>query len=126
MLWGGTAVLSPEAILASGRGMDHCKSTRIVLVVGNDDFYNKLKDALADTTFALVQASTKHEAMKLLELLRAEIDIAIIELELANYHGWDLIRHLNLPPEMPGKFIATTSLYPELISRQVEELGVDA
>lgn len=85
--------------------MVYRKKTRTVLVAGNGHCRSRLTDAVADTDLELLHASTKQEAIELIELLRSEIAVAIIELELIS---------------------ATTSTYPELFSPKVQAFGIDA
>jgi len=99
--------------------------TGIVLVAAKEDVLNNIRDALAETNLALLHATTKEEAIALLERLRSGIDIAIVELELPNLGGWELIRQLTWRPQKPVKIIATTSVYRERFFEKVKELGVD-
>src|SRR5712692_2285556 len=98
----------------------------IVLVAAKEDLLNDLRDALANTHVALLHASTKQEAIALLECLRSGINIAIVELELPDFGGWDLIRQLTFLPNKPVKIIATTSMYPEPFFEKIKQIGVDA
>ena len=98
----------------------------IVLVAAKEELLNDLIDALADSNVALLHASTKQEAIALLERLKSEINIAIVELELPDFGGWDLIRQLTFLPNKPVKIIATTSVYPEPFFEKIKEIGVDA
>ena len=98
----------------------------VVLVAANKEFLNDLRDALANTNFLLLHASTKQEANAVLERVKSDIDIAIVELELPDFGGWDLIRQLTLLPNRPVKLIATTSMFPEPFFGKIKEIGVDA
>jgi CheY-like chemotaxis protein len=100
--------------------------TVIVLVAGEEDLLNNIRDALSETNLALLHAQTKAEALALLERLRSEINLAIVELEMADFGGWDLIRRLTYLPNKPLKIIATTSRYPETFFPKIKETGVDA
>jgi DNA-binding NarL/FixJ family response regulator len=97
---------------------------KIVLVAAQESVFNKIRDALADTTPVLLHAQTKHEAIGLIERLKNEIDLAIVELELPDFGAWDLLRQLSWQSQKPVKIIATTSLYPE--PEVEEEIGVVA
>jgi len=97
----------------------------VVLVAAKQDLHSYLRDALAETNLALLHASTKEEAVAVLERLKSQIDLAIIELELPDLGGWDLIRQLTWQPKKPMKIIATTSVFPEPFFGKVKELGVD-
>jgi len=102
------------------------ENAAVVLVAGDKQFINNLRDALAATNFALLHAQTKHEAIVLLEGLKSNIDLAIVELELPDFGGWDLIRQLTHLPNKPAKLIATTSTFPEPFFAKIKEIGVDA
>ena len=98
----------------------------VVLVAAKEDLLNDLRDALSNTNFLLLHAPTKQEAIALLERLRTEIRIAVVELEMPDFGGWDLIRRLTFLPDKPLKIIAATSLYPEPFFGKIREIGVDA
>ena len=106
--------------------MRESEKALVVLVAAKEDLLNALRKALADTNFLLLHAPTKQEAIVLLERLRSEINIAIVELELPDFGGWDLIRQLTFLPDRPVKIIATTSIYPEPFFGKIKEIGVDA
>ena len=106
--------------------MRQSEKAAVVLVAANKDFLNDLRDALANTNFLLLHASTKQEANAVLERVKSDIDIAIVELELPDFGGWDLIRQLTLLPNRPVKLIATTSMFPEPVFGKIKEIGVDA
>jgi len=105
--------------------MSDGEKTLIVLVAAKQELHNYLRDALAETNLALLHASTKEEAVAVLERLKTQIDLAIIELELPDLGGWDLIRQLTWQPKKPVKIIAATSVFPEPFFGKVKELGVD-
>ena len=94
-----------------------------VVLVANEDLLSNLRDVLANTNVALLHASTKQEAIAHLERLRSEIDLAIVELELPDFDGWDLIRQLTFLK--PVKLIATTSTFPETFFGKIKDIGVD-
>jgi DNA-binding NarL/FixJ family response regulator len=94
----------------------------IVLVAAREELVNKLRDVLAGAV-GLLHAETHLEAITLLERLRTEISLAIVQLEHSN--GWDLIGELTRPPKFL-KIIATTSVYPAHVLEKVKNLGVDA
>ena len=98
----------------------------IVLVAAQENLLNNLRGALAHTNLALLHAHSKQEAIALLERLKSEIKLAIVELELPDFGGWDLIRQLTLLPNRPVKLIATTSMFPEPFFGKIKEIGVDA
>jgi len=100
------------------------ENVAMVLVAGNEDFLNKLRDALANTNVALLHAETQRDAITLLERLRSEIRLAIVQLEQSN--GWGLIGALTRHPKKPVKIIATTAVYPAPVLGKLIDLGVDA
>jgi PleD family two-component response regulator len=106
-------------------GMRDGEKAPIILVAANENLFNNIREALANN-FALLHASTKREAIALLERLRSEIKIAIVELEVPDSGAWTLIGQLARHPRKPVKLIATTSLYPERVLGKVKELGIDA
>ena len=97
----------------------------VVLVAANKEFLNDLRNALEDTNLSLLHAQTKTEAITLLERLTSKIQLAIVELELPDFCGWDLIRQLTLLPNKPMKLIATTSMFPEHFFGKIKDIGVD-
>ena len=52
--------------------------------------------------------------------------LAIIDLELPEQSGWDLISRLTLHDRKPVKIIATTSVYAEPILEKMKAIGIDA
>jgi DNA-binding NarL/FixJ family response regulator len=97
----------------------------IVLIAANEDVLNNVRDALMDK-LELLHAQTKDEAIALLEGMKSDIDLAIIELELPDFGAWDLIRQLTRHQHKPLKIIATTSLYPSPLLEKAGGLGFDA
>ena len=98
------------------------ESAPIVLVAAREELLNNLKNALEDTV-GLLHAETPRDAITLLERLRTEISLAVVQLEHSN--GWDLIADLTRSPKYL-KIIATTALYPAPVLEKVKALGVDA
>jgi DNA-binding response OmpR family regulator len=96
----------------------------IILVATQENIFNNIRDALAETTAALLHAQTNHDAIALVERLRNGVDLAIVELELPDFGAWDLLRKLSWRSHNPVKVIATTVLYPE--PELDKELGVVA
>jgi DNA-binding response OmpR family regulator len=96
----------------------------IILVATQENVFSTIRDALADTTPALLYAQTKHEAFALVERLRNSVDLAIVDLELPEFGALDLLRKLSWQSHNPVKIIATTLLYPE--PELDKELGVVA
>jgi CheY-like chemotaxis protein len=101
---------------------------RFILVADtNDAFVDLLREELATTTYALLHAKDGQEAIDYLELLKAEIDLAVIEMELPVVSGlyliWRLVRRKK---SKPLKIIATTSVDVPKLNQVVKELGVAA
>jgi hypothetical protein len=92
-------------------------------VAATEDLLNKLRSALSDTNVALLHVQNETEAINLLERLRSEINVAIIELELPGI--WDLVGQLTRPPRKPIKVIATASRFPDVVLTNVRDI-VDA
>ena len=59
--------------------------------------------------YALLHARSGQEAIALLERLKSKIELAIIDLDLPDSSGWDLIGRLTLHERKPLKIIAITS-----------------
>ena len=114
-----------DAILLEGVG-GRRKSSAIVLVAANLDLSEELSDILADADIALLQAQSKQEAIAMLGLLKSQFDLAIIDLGLPDFDGWDLIEQLTRPPGRAVKTIAATSAYSEELAKQIRQLGADA
>jgi len=103
------------------------KSRFILVADTSDAFLDILKSELATTEFALLHAKTGQEAIDYLELLKSEIDLAIIELELPVVSGLDVIwRLLRQEQPKPTKIIATSAVEVPLLKHVVQELGVAA
>src|SRR3977135_89824 len=103
------------------------KSRFILVADTSDAFLDILKNELSTTDFALLHAKTGQEAIDYLELLKSEIDLAIIELELPVVSGLDVIwRLLRQEQPKPTKIIATTAVDVPLLKHVVQELGVAA
>jgi DNA-binding response OmpR family regulator len=102
--------------------------SRFILVAETDDaFLDILKAELAATEFALLHAKDGQEAIDYLDLLKSEIDLAIIGLELPVVSGLDVIGELvRRKRTKPTKIIATTAVDLPLMKQVVEELGVAA
>ena len=98
----------------------------ILIADHHEDVLNVLKEQLATTNYALLHARNGEEAIALLERLRSKIELAIIDLELPDLSGWDLIGRLTIHDRKPIKIIATTSIYPEPVLEKIKEMGVDA
>jgi CheY-like chemotaxis protein len=98
----------------------------ILIADHHEDVLNILREQLAATNYILLHARSGEEAIALLERLKSKIELAIIDLELPEQSGWDLISRLTLHDRKPVKIIATTSIYPEPVLEKMKEIGVDA
>src|SRR5262245_14018367 len=107
--------------------MDNVSNPALVLIADHsEEFFNQIQDALAATDYAFVYAKDGEEAMALRELLKSEIEFAVVDLELTAPGGIDLIGRFARHGLKPRKIIATTSIYPEALLADVKDLGVDA
>jgi len=99
----------------------------ILLADSSDAFVDILREELATTDYALLHAKDGEEAIHYLELLKSEIDVAIIQLELPFVNGlyaiWRLVRRKQ---PKPTRIIATSALDLPLLKQVVTELAVDA
>jgi CheY-like chemotaxis protein len=101
-------------------------SGQIILIVDRHEYVlNSLKAQPATTNYALLHARSGQEAIALLERLKSKMELAIIDLDLPDSSGWDLIGRLTLHERKPLKIIAITSVYTQPILEKVKELGVD-
>src|SRR6266852_2035548 len=96
----------------------------ILVADTNDAFLDILREELVTTDYAVLHAKDGQEAIDYLELLKSEIDLAIIELELPVVSGlyviWRLVGR-NQPK--PTRIIATTAVNGPLLKQVVKELG---
>ena len=101
---------------------------RFILVADTSDaFLDILREELVTTDYALLHAKNGQEAIDYLELLKSEIDLAIIELELPVVSGLDVIwRLVRRKQPKPTRIIATSAVDVPLLKQVVKELGVDA
>jgi CheY-like chemotaxis protein len=102
--------------------------TNFILVADTrDEFLATLREQLAATQYALLHAKDGQEALDYFELLKNEIALAIIQLELPGISGLDVIWQL-VRRRQPGptKVIATSCGNAPLLEHVVKELGVAA
>jgi CheY-like chemotaxis protein len=101
---------------------------RFILVADTSDaFLGILQEELAVTAYALLHAKDGQEAIDYLDLLKSEIDLAIIALELPVVSGLEVIwRLVRQEPPKPTKIIATSAVDVPLLKQVVEQLGVAA
>ena len=101
---------------------------RFILVADTSDaFLGILKEELATTDYALLHAKDGQEAIDYLEVLNADIALAIIQLELPVVSGLDVIwRLVRQAQPKPTKIIATSAVDVPLLKQVMEELGVAA
>ncbi len=109
------------------RNMDNTSNPAIILIADSSEaLFNSLQDALETTDYAFVYARNAEEAIRLHDLLKSEIDLAIIELELPASGGFEVIERFTQRGPKPRKIIATSSIFPQALLEQVRPLGVDA
>jgi CheY-like chemotaxis protein len=101
---------------------------RFVLIADNNDaFVDLLREELAVTTYALLHAKNGQEAIDYLELLKSEIDLVVVKLELPVVSGLDVIwRLVRRKKPKPPAIIAITSADDRQLNQVVKELGVAA
>ena len=98
----------------------------ILIADRHEDVLNILKEQLATTNYALLHAHNGEEAIAFLERLKSKIELAVIDLELPDFSGWDLIGRLTMHDRKPLKIRATTSVHSKPALEKVKELGVNA
>src|SRR5260370_22590398 len=107
--------------------MDNISSPAIVLIADSSEtFFRSLHDALETTDYAFVYDRYGEEAIRLHDLLKSQIDLAIIELELPDSGGFEVIERFTQRGPKPRKIIATSSIFPQSFLEHVRSLGVDA
>jgi CheY-like chemotaxis protein len=104
---------------------------RFILVADTGDaflsFVDILRKELATSEYTLLHAKNGQEAIDYLDLLKSEIELAIIELELPVVSGFDVIwRLVRQEQPKPRKIIATSAVDVPLLKQVLEELGVGA
>jgi CheY-like chemotaxis protein len=98
----------------------------ILIADSSEALFNSLQDALETTDYACVYARNGEEAIRLHDLLKSEIDLAIIELELPASGGFEVIEQFTQRGPKPRKIVATSSIFPPSFLEHVRRLGVDA
>ena len=85
-----------------------------------------LKQELALTEYALLHAKNGQEAIDYLDLLRTQIAVAVIDLELPGVSGLDVIWRLARQKQPTStRIIATTAIEVPLLKDVVKNFGVD-
>jgi DNA-binding response OmpR family regulator len=116
-------------MLVDWGSMREQRAAGIILVADSSDgcLDNNLKEAFEPTDYALLHVRNELEANALLELLKSEIELAIIEAQFPAVNGFDLIGRLVIRDQpKPVKIIRTTVDDRPLSSQIVKELRGDA
>ena len=101
------------------------KSRFILVADTSDTFLDILKEELATTDYKWLHAKDGQKAIDYLELLKSEIELAIIELELPVVSGLDVIWRLVRQEQMkPTKIIGTSAVEDSHTKTVLKELGV--
>lgn len=108
------------------RNMDNTSNPVILIADSSESFFDSLQATLETTDYACVHARNGEEAIRFHDLLKSEIDVAIIELELPTSGGCEVIKRFNQCGRKPRKIIATSSIFPDSFLQQVRFQGVDA
>ena len=115
------------SVECAGRNMDNTSNPAIILIADSSEaLFDSLQTTLETTDYACVYARNGDEAIRLHDLLKSEIDLAIIELELPTSGGFEVIERFTQRGRRPRKIIATSSIFPDSFLQQVRCLGVDA
>jgi len=80
---------------------------------------------LADAGYRVVQATDGSSAIRLLDLMRDDIDLAIVDLALPDINGFELIGALTRRPNSI-KILATTAVYADMQLETAAVLGAHA
>ena len=103
---------------------------RFILVADTGDafltFLDTLRKELATSEYTLLHAKNGQEAIDYLDLLKSDIELAIIALELPVVSGLDVIWRLVRQEQPKPKIIATSAVDVPLLKQVLEELGVGA
>src|SRR3954468_23936512 len=105
------------------------RATGIILVADSSDdrLDTSLKEALAPTDYALLDVHNAPEAIAILELLKSDIELAIIEEHFSAVNGFDLIgRLVGRDQPKPVRIIMTTVDDRPVSARLMRELRGDA
>jgi CheY-like chemotaxis protein len=68
----------------------------ILIADHNEGVLNILKEQLLATNYALLYAQNGEEAIAFLDRVKSKVALAIIDLELPDLSGWDLIGRLTI------------------------------
>jgi CheY-like chemotaxis protein len=99
---------------------------RTILLIDDDPgFVIETEKMLADAGYRVVHASDGTRAVRLLEELRSDVDLAIIDLALPGVNGFELIGALARRPNSV-KIIATTGIFSDLQLESATALGAHA
>src|SRR5882724_8813461 len=100
---------------------------RFILVADTSHaLLDTLKKELVVTEYAVLHAKNGQEAIDYLDMLRTEIALAIIDLELPVVSGLDVIwRLVRQKPPRSMRIIATTAFDVPLLKEVVKDFGVD-
>ena len=104
-------------------------TTGIILVADSNDGFldSSLEEALEPTDYALLHVRNGLEAVATLELLKSDIELAIIEERFSEVNGFDLIGRLGIRDQTKPVKIIMTTVYDRPLSPQiVRQLGGDA
>jgi CheY-like chemotaxis protein len=104
---------------------------RFILVADTGDaflsFVDTLRKELETSEYTLLHAKNGQEAIDYLDLMKSDIDLAIIATELPVVSGLDVIwRLVRQEQPKPPKIIATSAVDVPLLKQVLEEFGVGA
>ena len=97
-----------------------------ILVIDDDaSFAIETEKMLVDAGYRVLQAPDGKRAVQLLETMRGDIDLAIIDLALPGINGFELIGALSRRPNSV-KILATTGIYGDGQLESATLLGAHA
>jgi CheY-like chemotaxis protein len=97
----------------------------ILIADHNEDVLNILKEQLLATNYALLYAQNGEEAIAFLDRVKSKVALAIIDLELPDLSGWDLIGRLTIHDRKLQDYRYHVDL-PHPVLEKMKEMGVDA
>jgi DNA-binding NarL/FixJ family response regulator len=116
-----------EASSRSANGDMRWTARTILLVEREDQVLEILRTALESRDYVILQAKTGDAALALLSRLKADIDLAIIDLDLPNDDGLAISLLTTFGRRKPTtKFIVKTSRHDKPFLEHVYHFGIDA
>jgi CheY-like chemotaxis protein len=99
---------------------------RTILLIDDDaEFRREIEKMLVGASYRVIQAPDGIRAIRLIEEMRDEIDLAIVDLALPGLNGFELIGALSRRPNSV-KILATTTVFNDSVLDSTTALGAHA